>query len=221
MAEFTYYQEIEDEETPMMDEPNEMNETHNYFQDEVDMVWEAEGEQEMNGFFQDGGRAVTTEEAIRQGKAVIDGGATRTMGSLHAIECLTNRNRQNGHDHGVHMINTEERPVFGFGNSQKSRCMSTCTMKIPCEAQPLNMKVHVLEQGQAPILLSVESLRRMGAIIDYANDLAVFRKLDAKVVVPLERSQAGHQLLPLSEDFLRGGKRVEQSVPSLREIVEE
>lgn len=208
------------ESAQMIDGDEENLAEFTYFQDTKDTFPEVDGELTSAALFQGGHQPVSTEEAIAQGKAVIDGGATKTMGSLHALESLTQANQQTAQDHGVCKVDTDDRPVFGFGNSQKSRCMSTCTMKIPCETQPVRMKIHVLEQGRAPILLSVESLRRMGAIIDYSNDLAVFRHLNDRVVVPLERSQAGHQLLPLASDFLREGFSVDQPVQSLKQLVE-
>lgn len=207
MAEFTYFMDDgEDKETQTLEE---------FLLDKG----EVDGEQCFQA--QDIPHRPSTDEAVSQGKAVIDGGATKTMGSLHAIECLVKQNKQRQQGHGVQRIATDDQPTFGFGNSQKSKCMSTCVMKVPCDQQPLNMKIHVLDQGKAPILLSVDTLRRLGAVIDYANDLAVFRSLNDRVVVPLERSQAGHQLLPLAEDFLREGCRIAQPIPSLKQMIEE
>ena len=110
---------------------------------------------------------ISTEQAIHEGKAVLDGGATRTMASAHALEKLTNLNQEKWGTPLVNKIDRHDRPVFGFGNSEKTKCVSTCHLKVPHEGQPLQLRVHVLNQGQAPILLSVDSLRRLGAIIDF------------------------------------------------------
>ena len=80
------------------------------------------------------------------------------------------------------------------------------------------MKVHALDQGEAPILLSVHSLRQLGALIDFEHDLAVFRKVDPTRVVALERSNAGHQVLPLTEDVYGRAKKLNGPVPSLKEV---
>ena len=51
----------------------------------------------------------------------------------------------------------------------------------------------------------------LGAVVDCEHDLVVFRKLDDKKTMALERSATGHQLLPLAED-----PQVQQSVLSLQ-----
>ena len=88
-------------------------------------------------------RKVSTEEAVRQGKAVIDGGATRTMGSLHALEMLEKQHQKQHGVSGVMHINPNEQPIFGFGNSQKSRCLSTCHMKLPSEQERQHEDPHL------------------------------------------------------------------------------
>lgn len=81
-----------------------------------------------------------------------------------------------------------------------------------------SMKVHALDQGSAPILLSVHSLRQLGAIIDFENDLAVFKNIDAHRIVALERSSAGHQLMPLTDDVYAQAKRVSRPIRSLKDL---
>lgn len=83
----------------------------------------------------------------------------------------------------------------------------------------MQLKVHVLEQGQAPVLLSIDTLRRMGAIIDFETDEVVFKKVNPQRLVRMERSQAGHQLLPLAEDFLSAGEPLVKPVKGLRSLV--
>ena len=53
-------------------------------------------------------------------------------------------------------------------------------------------------------------------MIDFAEDLIVFRNLDPSVAIQAERSQSGHQLLPLTEDLFQHGIRCKSPVPSLR-----
>ena len=158
---------------------------------------------------------LTTAEAVRQGMAVLDGGATRTMASAYAIEQLAAWNRKHFNNSGIVKVDTTEQPTFGFGNSEMSRCISTCYVAPPNTERAMNYKVHVIDKGTAPVLLSVETLRKMGAIIDYTTDQAVFTKIDPNTLVQLKRSQAGHQLLPLGEDVLSGGRRLSAPVWSL------
>ena len=80
------------------------------------------------------------------------------------------------------------------------------------------LQVHALDKGTGPILISVETLRSLGAVIDFQADLVAFRNLDKYKVVPLERSSSGHQLLPLSEDLYSKARNCKTAVPSLADL---
>ena len=211
LAEFTFYQQGDNAEdiaatTPLANTHQESPDEQHDFYNEVFVV--------------EGGQHVTTEMAIQHGKAILDPGATRSMGSLHAVEALLNVNMAQRGDSGIRHVSLDERPTFGFGNSQKSRAMSTCYIRVPSEKQPLNFRVHVIPDGQAPILMSIDTLRRLGAIIDYGKDQAIFTNLCPKTLVSLERSQLGHQLLPLGADFLSHGRPLPRAVMSLEQLSE-
>ena len=60
---------------------------------------------------------MNTEEAMKAGMAVLDGGATKTLGSVKAMEALMAKNKaQDGND-GILGIDPRNRPTFSFGNS--------------------------------------------------------------------------------------------------------
>ena len=84
---------------------------------------------------------ITTSQAVAQGKAVIDGGATRTIGNGFK--------RGNS---GIEKLDLSERPVFGFGNSSKNRCASRAGLQVPMAGQMGSLKVHALDPGEAPVL---------------------------------------------------------------------
>ena len=161
---------------------------------------------------------LTTSQVVAQGKAVIDGGATRTIGSIAALEKVAALNSEKRGNTGVMNIDFKDRPVFGFGNSSKNQCASTASLSVPMGGQCGTMRVHALDQGEAPILLSVHSLRQLGALIDFEHDLAVFRSVDPTRVVSLERSSAGHQIMPLTEDVYAQSKQLAGPVPSLKDV---
>lgn len=163
----------------------------------------------------------TTEQAIMEGKAVIDGGATKTMASVYALEQLTNANLKKRGITGVAKIDAANRPTFGFGNSERTQCVSACQVQVPNDKQKMNFQIHVLNQGRAPVLLSVDTLRKLGAIIDFTNDQAVFTSVAPNMLVDLERSQAGHQLFPLAEDFCQQGRVCAKAVNSLASLMNE
>ena len=162
--------------------------------------------------------ALTTAEAVKRGCAVIDPGATKTMASLHAVQQLVEAYEKSHGATNVVKVNTEERPTFGFGNSEQSRCISTAYLKVPKDQDHLQLRVHIIGEGTAPVLLSIESLRRLGAIIDYKNNLAVFTSLDAARLVRLHQSQAGHQLLSLGEDLFKSSVPLKRAVSSLQDL---
>ncbi|CAE7515047.1 unnamed protein product [Symbiodinium sp. CCMP2456] len=145
---------------------------------------------------------LTTAEAVRQGMAVIDGGA------------VMRQNRAKYGHSGLRGVDYKDPPVFSFGNSTENRCLSTARL-ITANGTAGEMRIHTLEDGESPILMSIETLRRVGAIIDFVSDLAVFRNLDPGRIVRLAFGKSGHQLLPLSEDLLGNSVPAQQSVPSL------
>ena len=146
--------------------------------------------------------APTTAQVVEQGKAVLDGGATRTLGSVHALEKIMELNQARNGTTGLASLNLEDRPTFGFGNSTTNQCVSTAAMKIQADGRGGHLHVHALDNGESPVLFSVASLRSLGAIIvDFAEDLVVFRQLNDQKVIQLERSSTGHQLLPMCQDW--------------------
>ncbi|CAE7769883.1 GIP [Symbiodinium sp. CCMP2592] len=143
---------------------------------------------------------LSTTEAVRKGMAVIDGG------------------KKHGHN-GVSAVDLQDRPIFGFGNGSENQCASTVHLKIAANDSPGNLKVHCLDHGSVPLLLSVESLRKLGAIVDFAEDMICFRNLDAQKIVQVERSTTGHQLISMTEDLMTRARVAKAAVPSLREYL--
>ena len=82
-----------------------------------------------------------------------------------------------------------------------------------------SIQIHALDSGEGPVLFSIASLRALGAVIDFAEDLVCFRSLYDKKVIQLERSCTGHQLLPLTQDWYEDSKTSDRSIPSLREYI--
>lgn len=158
---------------------------------------------------------LSTIEAVRRGMCVIDGGATQTIGSVTALEAIMARNRAKRGTSGLQGVDTSNPPSFSFGNSTENKCLSTARLKISANGAPGELRVHALDHGQSPVLLSIETLRMLGAIIDFEQDLVVFRNLDATRLVRLTRGQSGHQLLDLTEDWLQHASQTERAVPSL------
>ncbi|CAE7220198.1 RE1 [Symbiodinium sp. CCMP2592] len=154
--------------------------------------------------------APTTQEAVLQGKCVLDSGATRSLGSAHAIEQVMRLSSG-----AVSHIDVGDCPKFGFGNSSEERCVSTVHFKVKAQGQDGTLKVHALSGGEGPILFSIEALRKLKAIVDYDSDMVVFRALNPKRLIQLEQSTSGHQIFPLTEDFYTNSVEADREVPGL------
>ena len=164
-------------------------------------------------------QGLTTSDAVRQGKAVLDGGATKTFNSVEALERIMNLNQANHGKTGLAGLDLADRPTFGFGNSSRDRCVSTAQLSVLANGREGELRVHALDKGTGPLLFSVESLRSLGALIDFEKDLVCFRKLTDRRVIHLERSEAGHQLLPMTEDWYSKASDTSAPVPSLAEFI--
>ena len=158
---------------------------------------------------------ISTREAVEQGKAVVDGGATKTLGSVVALEKIMHLNFERTGHSGVTNLDLQDRPVFGFGNSSRDQCLSTAALEVKADGQQGEVRVHALNKGEGPVLFSIESLRSLGAVIDFEHDLLVFRKLNDKKIIKLERSSTGHQLLPMTGDWFEQAKSSAHPVPGL------
>ena len=146
---------------------------------------------------------------------MIDGGATRTLGSVQAIEAVMQKNMNKRGQSGIKGVDVENRPVFGFADSGEARCVSTVDLGLQANGQDGKLKVHALNKGTGPILISISTLRTLGAIIDFEQDMMVLRHLDARKVIPLRRSTTGHQLLNLTEDLYQDARVTKAAIPSL------
>ncbi|CAE7691047.1 RE1 [Symbiodinium sp. CCMP2592] len=110
----------------------------------------------------------TTSEAVQQGKAVVDGGATRTLASIEAMEAIMKLNEKK---HGKTMLaelNMDERPVFGFGNGSENRCASTAQLQIQANSQPGRLRVHCLDHGDG--LVRAERSATGHQLLDMTED---------------------------------------------------
>ncbi|CAL1156524.1 unnamed protein product [Cladocopium goreaui] len=162
---------------------------------------------------------ISTQMAVEQGKAVVDGGATKTLGSVVALEKIIALNKYKHGTSRLADLDLENKPTFGFGNSSKNQCVSTASLEVQADGKPGQVQVHALDAGAGPVLFSIESLRALGAIIDFSEDMVVFRKINPSKIIKMERSATGHQLLPMTQDWYSDAQSTAQPVP--KELVEE
>ena len=98
---------------------------------------------------------LTTAQAVAGGYGIIDGGATRTIGSTYALEAIASENYRKRQHGGILEVDPTNTPQFGFGNSSTDRCVSTAKMRIMADSKPGVLQVHALDKGQGPVLLSI------------------------------------------------------------------
>ena len=162
---------------------------------------------------------VTTAQAVEQGKCVIDPGATRTLGSVSAVEKIMQLKAAREGSTGILEVDNMNRPTFGFGNSSRDQCLSTIKLALQANGRPGSLQIHTLDRGTGPVLLSIDTLRQLGAVIDFTSDYMVLRNIDANRMIPLERSATGHQLLSLTQDLYSQSLPTKGPVPSLSEFL--
>jgi hypothetical protein len=149
--------------------------------------------------------------------AVIDGGATKTFGSLHAVNACERGHCKRQEKTSSRRSTRLTGQFFGFGNSSRDKCCSTVVTSPEWNNEKRSLGIHVLDKGTGPILVSVATLRRMKAIIDYGSDTAVFAAINPNKLVSLPVSTSGHQLMPLTHDFVTAGEDLPRAVNSLKE----
>ncbi|CAE7241615.1 unnamed protein product [Symbiodinium sp. CCMP2456] len=158
------------------------------------------------------GTSLPTAAAVAQGKCVVDCGATRSIGSIKALEQLMSRNVAKTGSPGVNQVDLHDKPTFNFGNSSENQCASTVEMKLQAGSREGRLRIHALDMGQGPILLSIAALRALGAIVDFEEDVMVLRNVDCHRLIELERSASGHQLLDLSSNLFEKSQPTVQAV---------
>ena len=69
------------------------------------------------------------QEATRKGKAVIDCGATESLGGIGALENLARKNVKR-HGTSCMRIDFNDRPVYSFGNGESTRVDGRATFEV-------------------------------------------------------------------------------------------
>ncbi|CAE7224831.1 RE1 [Symbiodinium sp. KB8] len=98
---------------------------------------------------------------MQRGWCVVDGGATKTLGSVQAVQRVLDCNQAEEGRTKLLGVDTQRQPTFSFGNSSENRCVSTVEVGIKAGAKNGRLTIHALDQGSGPILLSVASLRAL------------------------------------------------------------
>ena len=158
--------------------------------------------------------AFSLHSLVSAGKAIIDGGATASVGSADALEQVQRLNKEQGNSRDL-ILNFGSSPSFRFGNNGKTQCLSTAQLEVPLAEKVGKMQIHVHDIPQQPVLLSISALRSLGAVIDFSEDTCILKNVDASRVIQLERAESGHQVFPLTQDVFQDSKQRHQPFVSL------
>ena len=164
---------------------------------------------------------MTTHEAMTKGFAVLDAGATKTMGSIVALEHARRASFEHSSRDNVASVSLEDRPTFGFADSESARCSSTILLQLPVQEQKMKLRVHALDKGSVPVPLSIDTLKRLHAIVDYGRDEVVFAAVNPHKCVKLQTTSTRHQILPLVEDFMQDAQILKDPVVRLGQLASE
>ena len=133
--------------------------------------------------------------------AVVDTGATETVGSLDALQFIMNKRLQD-RGHEMIEIDTSRRKSFRFGNGESKRSVSHVRLPQTVNGEFTALGVYAMDVPEVPILLGIKTLRRLGAIIDITHETIEFRRLFPGVRVHLCQGRNGHLLLDMCSDWV-------------------
>ena len=148
-----------------------------------------------------------------EGFAVLDTGATETVGSLPALESLLQKRFEI--QGSVEELEVRANPGrrFRFGNGLCEHATSHVLLNQTVGSLHLRLGIFTLDVERVPILIGIRTLNKMKAIIDTNRSIAVFAAVDPGLGIPLQKSRSGHLLLNLARDWLEQGFRLD-SIPS-------
>eukprot|EP00435_Cladocopium_sp_Y103_P020580 s4189_g5.t1 len=107
--------------------------------------------------------AFSLQQILREGKAIIDGGATSSVASVEAMKQIMKLNQTQDGTRDITVEKTDP-PHFRFGNNGRTQCLSTAKVSVPLGKTLGEMRIHVHEIEGQPVLMSVAALRSLGAV---------------------------------------------------------
>ena len=138
------------------------------------------------------------------GHAVIDSGATESIASMEALEeIMTLRARRHGPEE---FVVRDRQKKFRFGNGTYQSAVSFVEVPQIVNGQRVPLGVHALDAPGIPLLISVKTLKRMKAIVDFERDQIQFQHIAPGMWIPLSRAPNGHLLLDLTQDWVPQGE---------------
>ena len=135
----------------------------------------------------------------RLGYAVLDTGATETVGSLEAIEFISQQRLKHFGPEEIG-VDPKRRKRFKFGNAEEKYAESFVLLPQTVNGNKTTLGVYTLDVPGVPILFGVKTMWRLGAVINVRNMTIEFTRIFPGTMIPLVRGQNGHLMLNLCAD---------------------
>jgi len=146
--------------------------------------------------------ALSTLRDEARGKMVIDCGATRSLGSILALEDLAAINQQKSEPATI-KVDPADNSSFKFGSGATKQTSSRASLGIVAAGRAGHVKMYALdtEKKYVPMLGSMEVLMASSAVIDFRRGVALVTELDPDRVTRLERLSSNHLAFDLTRDI--------------------
>ena len=163
------------------------------------------------------GAALATLAQEFPGHAIIDSGATDSIGSLEALEQIMNiRTRRYGQEEiRVH----ERQKKFRFGNGESKKAASYVEIPQQVNGQTINLGIHALDAPGVPLLISVKTLSKMQAVVDFGKSRMCLCSVSPTCWIPLKKVANGHLLIDLTQDWFKDQPVDEKAKSSLTQDI--
>ena len=161
-------------------------------------------------------------EEETEGCMVLDCGATKTFGSIKALEKIVEKQRDAGLDMSCVTVDTTDRPNFGFANGSAEKCSSRATLPLQADGRVGTVASYALNTKNnryVPLLGSVDFMKRAGAIIDFETGIGCFKKISFGKLIKLKRISTGHLCIDMTRD-LYGNKLTKAEKLDFRQKLE-
>ena len=182
-----------------------VNEASDHFSGDVFMVSDAEVPKSAHTVpHQDFQRLILAaggaEDPHRLGYAVLDTGATETVGSLEAIDYIMKQRIQRFGQEKVG-VDVKRQKRFRFGNAQEMNAESYLLLPQRVNGVETSLGVYTLDVPGVPILLGVKTMEKLGAVISVAEKTLEFTKVFPGTKIKLVQGKNKHLLLDLCSDW--------------------
>ena len=94
---------------------------------------------------------------------------------------------------------------FRFGNGQSRTAESYIELPQLLNGKEIRLGIHTLDVPEVPVLISIQTLRKLGAVINFVGNYVVFEAVNSNIQIPLVQSPSGHLLLDLTQDWMSTG----------------